>query len=51
MTTYKKEKKNQKNREVENQEYWESRQNLYGFFSILLKVDRRINPHLYKNKT
>ncbi|MDA1169324.1 MAG: hypothetical protein O3A36_03230 [bacterium] len=23
--------------------------NLLGFFALLLKVDRRINPHLYGN--
>lgn len=25
------------------------RNNLLGFFALLLKVDRRINPHLYEN--
>jgi len=25
------------------------RNNLLGFFALLLKVDRRINPHLYAN--
>lgn len=25
------------------------RDNLLGFFALLVKVDRRINPHLYKN--
>jgi len=25
------------------------RKNLLGFFALLLKVDRRVNPHLYKN--
>jgi len=28
--------------------YWESRQNLFGLFSLLLEIDKRINPHLYK---
>jgi len=23
------------------------RENLFGFFALLLKVDRRVNPHLY----
>lgn len=34
----------------ENQEEndFEARQNLLGFFSLLLKIDKRINPHLYK---
>ena len=30
--------------------YWETRQNLFGFFSLLLEVDMRVNPHLYKKK-
>lgn len=25
------------------------RNGLLGFFALLLKVDRRVNPHLYKN--
>jgi hypothetical protein len=29
---------------------WEAKQNLLEFFSLLLKVDKRANPHLYKNK-
>ncbi|MBU3906403.1 hypothetical protein KKH87_05355 [Patescibacteria group bacterium] len=29
-------------------EEFEARQNLTGFFDLLLKVDRRVNPHLYK---
>jgi len=28
----------------------EARHNLIGLFQLLLKVDRRINPHLYKTK-
>ena len=27
---------------------FETKQNLLGFFSLLLEIDRRINPHLYK---
>jgi len=33
-----------------DKEYWEARQNLFGFFSLLLKVDMRVNPHLYKKR-
>lgn len=29
---------------------YEARHNLIGLFSILLEVDRRINPHLYEKK-
>ncbi len=25
------------------------RNNLLGFFALLLKVDKRVNPHLYEN--
>jgi len=28
----------------------EEKQNVVGVFQILLDVDRRINPHLYKKK-
>lgn len=28
---------------------FEADQNLLGFFELLLKVDKRINPHLYIN--
>ena len=31
-----------------DKEYWEGRQNLFGFFNLLLEVDKRNNPHLYK---
>jgi hypothetical protein len=27
---------------------FEANQNLLGFFRLLLDVDRRVNPHLYK---
>ena len=27
---------------------FEAKQNLLGFFNLLLKIDMRINPHLYK---
>ena len=29
---------------------WEEKNNFVGFFALLVKVDRRINPHLYKKK-
>jgi len=41
--------KKQENGEEGNDD-WEAQQNLLGFFSLLLDVDRRVNPHLYKNK-
>ena len=28
--------------------YFEDKNNLVGFFTLLLRVDKRINPHLYK---
>lgn len=37
-----------KKEEQKNKEYWETRQNLFEFFSLLLEVDKRINPQLYK---
>ncbi len=43
-------KKKQNDREVKDNDNWEAQQNLLGFFSLLLEVDRRINPHLYKSK-
>lgn len=27
---------------------FEAKQNLVGFFNLLLKIDKRINPNLYK---
>jgi len=29
---------------------FESRQNLVGFFELLLKIDKRVNPDNYKNQ-
>ncbi len=29
---------------------FEARNNLVGFYNLLLKVDKRVNPHLYQNK-
>ena len=37
------------NAEVVSPEY-EAHHNLIGLFSILLEVDRRVNPHLYEKK-
>lgn len=34
--------------DMEDKEYWEARQNLYGLFSILIEVDKRVNPQFYK---
>lgn len=34
--------------DMSDEEYWEARQNLYGLFSLLLKIDRRVNPQFYK---
>jgi len=34
--------------EIEIDSDFEARQNLFGFFSLLLEIDKRINPHLYK---
>ena len=28
----------------------DGRENLTGFFALLLKVDKRINPHIYQNE-
>jgi len=33
----------------ENRAYWEARQNLFGFFQLLLEVDKRIDPEFYEN--
>jgi hypothetical protein len=49
MKESKNEEKKQNNREVEDDKNWEARQNLFGFFSLLLEVDKRVNPHSYKN--
>lgn len=49
MKNSKKVERKQRDREVESTEDWEARQNLFGFFSLLLKIDKRVNPHLYKN--
>lgn len=40
--------KKQKYKKAEDNNDWEARQNLFEFFSLLLNVDKRVNPHLYK---
>lgn len=51
MKNYKNAEKKQKDREAEDNKDWEARQNLFSFFSLLLKVDKRINSHLYEKTT
>ena len=36
-------------KELSEHEVFEAKQNLVGFFNLLYKIDRRINPHLYEN--
>lgn len=43
------EKNEEKSNDLENLSP-EERRNLVGFFALLLKVDKRINPSLYTNK-
>jgi len=50
MKESKNEEKKKNNREVEDDKDWEARQNLFGFFSLLLEVDKKVNPHLYKHE-
>ena len=42
------EKNNKGIKELKEESNFEARQNLFGFFSLLLEIDKRINPHLYK---
>lgn len=51
MKNYKNAEKKQNDREVEDNKDWKARQNLFGFFSLLLEVDKRVNPHLYERTT
>jgi hypothetical protein len=37
----------EENQKVQEDDF-DAQQNLLGFFELLLKVDRRINPHLHK---
>ena len=48
MKSSKNAEEKQDDREVKDNADWEAQQNLLGFFSLLLEVDRRVNPHLYK---
>jgi len=32
-----------------NQEEFEAKQNMVGFFDLLLLIDKRVNPKLYEN--
>ena len=36
--------------DMNDKEYWEARQNLFGLFSVLIEVDKRVNPQFYKKK-
>ena len=47
MKESKNEEKKQNNREMEDDKEWEARQNLFDFFSLLLEVDKRVNPQNY----
>ena len=38
-----------KNEIKKDKAYWEARQNLFGFYSLLLEVDKRIDPEFYEN--
>ena len=38
------------NKNINYDDDFEAQQNLLGFFSLLLEVDKRINPHLYKKQ-
>ena len=48
MSELNNEKNNKEIRESGEESNFEARQNLFGFFSLLLEVDNRIPPHLYK---
>ncbi len=37
-------------KEFSNQEDFEAKHNLFGFFDLLLKIDIRNNPHKYKKE-
>lgn len=36
--------------DMSDKEYWEARQNLFGLFSVLMEVDKRVNPQFYKKQ-
>ena len=35
-------------RELAEREVFDAKQDLLGFLALLLEVDKRVNPHLYK---
>jgi len=37
--------------EYSDDEAWEASHNLVGFFDLLLKMDRKQNPHLYERNS
>ncbi len=39
---------NQKKKELSKNSNFEAEQNLVDFFDLLLKIDKRNNPHLYE---
>jgi len=51
MKSFKKEEKKQNNKKVEDSKDWEARQNLFGFFSLLLEIDKRVNSQNYIKQT
>ena len=40
----------QTNNNISNKRDFEARQNLFGFFDLLLKIDMRNNPKKHKDK-
>lgn len=48
MSELSNEKNNKEIEGLKEDSNFEARQNLFGFFSLLLEIDKRINPHLYK---
>ena len=44
-------KKEQKDKKVKDSKDEEERKNLLGFFSLLLKIDKRVSPYLYKSNS
>jgi len=48
MSELSNEKNNKEIRDLKEGIDFEIRQNLFGFFSLLLEIDQRVSPHLYK---
>ena len=48
MSELSNEKNNKEIRELKEESDFEARQNLLGFFGLLLEVDKRLNPNLYQ---